>query len=160
MRGVLVRNEIRDGWDDWLECHYKSMDEFYDALVNDKKITAWEYKDAFSRYGAEFLSKAREIILPVPERARPNVIAWAAQAASLGVGGLSVGEAVFTPEMWRRNPSFDVGLMGVPMEEFLRESLKTGFPFARVVCGGGSTTQYSPPEDAASLAEYLLSAAE
>ncbi|MDR3076214.1 MAG: HAD family hydrolase, partial [Synergistaceae bacterium] len=34
MRGVLVRNEIRDGWDDWLECHYKSMDEFYDALVN------------------------------------------------------------------------------------------------------------------------------
>ena len=49
--------------------------------------------------------------------------------------------------------------MGVPMEEFLRESLKTGFPFARVVRGGGGAAQYSPPEDAALLAEYLLSAA-
>jgi HAD superfamily hydrolase (TIGR01509 family) len=154
MRGVLTRGDKPDGWDAWLECHYSSMDEFHGAIVSGERIIAWEYIDAASRLGIDFLRAAREITLPARTDASPSVDAWVARAASLGVGRFSVGGDEFTPEMWRRNPSLDVALIGHSLEFVLRDFLRDRWPFAEVTRGG---SDLHPPRDANALEDYLLS---
>jgi len=157
MRGILVRKEIQDGWDEWLECHYTSMYEFYDGLSSHARITAWEYRDVYLWYGEDFLRKVHAIILPVPERASPGIDSWVSRAAALGVGGFSVRDEKLTPEIWRQNPSFSIEYMGLPMERVLRDFVRNRWPFAKVVRAQEGADVSPPPGDAGGLAEYLLS---
>jgi HAD superfamily hydrolase (TIGR01509 family) len=157
MRGVLVRGEIGEGWDEWLECRYTSMPKFYEALTNPTEITAWEYLDTFKRYGATFLRQASELFLRIPESASPGLDSWVAQASSLGVGGFYVGEGTFTPEMWRQNPSLEIECMGMSLEKTLMRFLENRWPLARVVRDDGAAIYAHPPRDADDLPEFLLS---
>ena len=156
MRGILVRKTIQDGWEQWLECHYTSMYEFYDGLSNHTEITAWEYQDAHRQYGADFLRKVHAVMLPLPERGAPGIDSWVSRAASLGVGGFTVGDAKFTPEIWRQNPSIGIEYMGMPMETVLRDFVKNRWPSAKVVCTQEGENLPPPPVDADGLAKYLL----
>jgi len=157
MRGVLVRNKIGEDWKEWLECHYESMSGFYEELVKSTEITAWEYRDAFRQYGAEFLRSVSKIFLSLPSEASPGLDVWIASAASLGVGGFYAGDGIFTPELWRRNPCFEIANMGKTMEETIRGFLADRWPFAKVTREGGASAHMSPPRDAADLPEFLLS---
>jgi HAD superfamily hydrolase (TIGR01509 family) len=157
MRGVLVRGEIGDGWDEWLECRYASMPQFYEALTNPAEITAWEYMETFKRYGASFLRQASELFLRIPESASPGLDTWVAQASSLGVGGFYVGRGTFTPAMWRQNPSLEAECMGLSLEETLRRFLENRWPLARIARDDGAAIYARPPRDADDLPEFLLS---
>jgi len=157
MRGILVRKAIQDDWDQWMECHYTSMYEFYDGLSNHAKITAWEYRDARRQYGADFLRKVHAVMLPIPEQASPGMDSWVSRAASLGVGGFIVPDGKFTPENWRQNPSLSIEYMGMPMETVLRDFVKKRWPFAKVVRAQRDEKIPAPPGDSDRLAEYLLS---
>ena len=157
MRGILVRKTIQDDWDQWLECHYTSMYEFFDGLSNHAEITAWEYRDVHRQYGADFLRKVHAIMLPIPEQASPNIDSWVSRAASHGVGGFIVRDGKLTPEIWRQNPSLSIEYMGMPMEMVLRNFLQNRWPFAKVIRDQKDVEMSAPPGDADHLAEYLLS---
>ena len=153
MRGVLVRAALGDGWDEWLECAYRDMSELYDELLDPTYMIPWEYQDTAERYGADFLGRVHRLLLPLPANARPTLDAWTARAASLGVGGFVVGDEIFTPNMWKKNPSLDISCIGLQLAEAIKRFIRGRWPFATVARGGES--EICPPADADALPEFL-----
>jgi HAD superfamily hydrolase (TIGR01509 family) len=153
MRGVLVRAVRGDGWDEWLECAYSDMNELYDELLNPSDMIPWEYRDTAKRYGTRFLERVHRLFLPLPRRPRPTLDAWIARAASLGAGGFVIGDEIFTPNMWKENPSLDIADAGLPLRETIARFIRDRWPFASVTRGGESDIR--PPADAGSLLEFL-----
>jgi HAD superfamily hydrolase (TIGR01549 family) len=159
MRSALVRSGIDQGWTVWLECSFSSMGEFLKNLENPSDFVPWEYKETAEKFGRDFLRKAHEIFLPLPQSPRPSLDAWTARAASLGAGGFIVGDEIFSPDMWKRSPSFDIALMGFGMAETIGEFLRRRWPFASVVPADGNSGGdiVLPPPDADRLPEFLSS---
>jgi HAD superfamily hydrolase (TIGR01509 family) len=152
MRGVLVRAERGDGWDEWLECAYSGMGELYDELLDPTDMIPWEYQDTAERYGADFLGRIHRLFLPLPPRPRPTLDAWTARAASLGVGGFVIGDEIFTPNMWKENTSLDIACAGMPLRETITCFIRDRWPFASVVRGESAIC---PPADADGLPGFL-----
>jgi hypothetical protein len=153
MRGVLVRAARGDGWDEWLECAYSVMDELYDELLDPTDMIPWEYQDTAERYGTDFLKRVHKIFLPLPPRPRPTLDAWTACAASLGVGGFVIGDEIFTPNMWKENPSFDISCAGMSLRETIARFIRDRWPFASVA--RGTEPEICPPADADGLPGFL-----
>jgi hypothetical protein len=153
MRGVLVRAARGGGWDEWLECAYSDMSELYDELLAPTDMIPWEYQDTAERYGADFLKRVHRLFLTLPRHPLPTLDAWIARAASLGVGGFVIGDEIFTPSMWKENPSLDVACVGLPLRETITRFIRDRWPFASVACG---ESEICPPADASSLAGFLL----
>ncbi|MDR1472171.1 MAG: HAD hydrolase-like protein [Synergistaceae bacterium] len=132
MRGVLVRGEACVDWAPWLECHYTSMRPLLREMTHPTDLVPWEYLDALEKFGPGFLSFAHGLRLRVPLDASPSLDAWISRAASLGVGRFAVDREIFSPVMWRRNPSLDPSCMGKDLDETLRGFLRARYPFASV----------------------------
>ena len=158
MRGVLVRAARGRGWDEWLECVYSGMDELYDELLDPTDMIPWEYQDTAERYGRDFLARVHKLFLPLPTRPRPTLDAWTARAASLGVGGFVIGDEIFTPNMWKENPSLDIAFAGLPLADTIARFIRDRWPFASVARGGESGI--CPPADADALPGFLSGFAE
>lgn len=158
MRGVLVRGKIEPSWYAWLECAYASMAQLTAELRAPSELIPWEYMDTVRKRGRGFLAFAGALTLALPERTTPSLDRWLARAASLGVGGFLVPDEVFTPDLWKANPSLDPAYMGLSLKEAVRCFLRTRYPFA--AAGGpadilGTETAADAPFDADDLADYL-----
>jgi HAD superfamily hydrolase (TIGR01509 family) len=156
MRSVLVRDKIEPGWAEWLECSFPSMGEFLKNLENPSEFVAWEYKETAEKFGNDFLREVHRIFLPLPQSPRPSLDAWTARAALLGVGGFFVEDEIFSPDMWKRNPSLKAAGMGLTMAETIGEFLRERWPFASAAKSAGGSALF-PPRDADDLPEFLLS---
>ncbi|MDR1916984.1 MAG: HAD hydrolase-like protein [Synergistaceae bacterium] len=163
MRGVLVRNEADIGWKPWIECHYPSMLQLSNEMLHPTELVPWEYLDTFKKFGPEFLRGAYDVCLSIPCGASPNLDTWVLRAAALGVGGFVTAGEVFSPDMWRKNSSFDPSFMGMSLDDTLRNFLRTRYPFARVIdspndCNAVSAEPCaSPPTDAGELQDFIIS---
>jgi HAD superfamily hydrolase (TIGR01509 family) len=158
MRSALVRNKIEPGWDEWLECSFPSMRGLLENLENPSDFVPWEYRETEAAFGRDFLRRAHKIFLPLPRSPRPSLDAWTARAASLGVGGFIAEDEIFSPDMWRRNPSLDITSMGTGMAETIGEFLRTRWPFASVVKNSDKPVPIPPPpRNADDLPEFLSS---
>ncbi|MDR1508363.1 MAG: HAD-IA family hydrolase, partial [Synergistaceae bacterium] len=156
MRSALVRDKIEPGWTEWLECSFSSMREFLENLENPSEFIPWEYKETAEKFGNDFLRRAHRIFIPLPQSPRPSLDAWVARAASLGAGGFLVKDEIFSPDMWRRNPSLDIAGMGLGLAETIGEFLRERWPFASVARSADRTVPF-PPQDADGLPEFLSS---
>jgi beta-phosphoglucomutase-like phosphatase (HAD superfamily) len=156
MRSALVRDKIDPEWNEWLECSFSTMCDFLKNLENPSDFVPWEYKETARKFGRDFLRRTHEIFLPLPQSPRPSLDAWISRAASLGAGGFIVGDEIFSPNMWKRNPSFDIARMGYGMAETMEDFLRKRWPFASVAENSGKPV-ISPPQDADALAEFLSS---
>ncbi|MDR3165418.1 MAG: HAD family hydrolase [Synergistaceae bacterium] len=152
MRGVLVRAERGDGWDEWLECAYSDMRGLYNEFLDPTDMIPWEYQDAARRYGADFLNRVHGLFLPLPLNARPTLDAWTARAASLGVGRFVIGDEIFTPNMWKENPSLDIACVGLSLAETINRFIRGRWPFASAARG---ESEICPPTDADALPGFL-----
>ena len=113
----------------------------------------WEYQDTAERYGSNFLKRVHRLFLPMPRHPHPTLDAWTARAASLGVGGFVIGEEIFTPNMWKENPSLDIACAGLPLADTIARFIRDRWPFASVARGGESGI--CPPAAAAALPGFL-----
>jgi HAD superfamily hydrolase (TIGR01509 family) len=156
MRNVLIREKIDPGWEKWLECSFSSMGDFLENLKNPAEYIPWEYKETYEKFGADFLQKARKTFLTLPRPPRPNLSTWLSRAASLGVGGFAVPDKIFSPDMWKQDPSFDISGMGLNMEEALGNFLRERWPFVSVTAESAQDA-VSPPPDASELPAFLSS---
>jgi HAD superfamily hydrolase (TIGR01509 family) len=152
MRGVLVRAARGDGWDEWLECACSGMSELYDELLDPTDMIPWEYQETAERHGTDFLKRVHGLSLPLPRRPRPTLDAWTARAASLGVGGFVIGDEIFTPNMWKENPSLDIACLGLPLRETINRFIRDRWPFA---AARGGESDICPPDDADALPGFL-----
>jgi hypothetical protein len=132
------------------------MSGFLENLRNPSDFVPWEYKEAAGKFGRDFLHRVHKIFLPLPRSPRPSLDAWIARAASLGAGGFIVGDEIFSPGLWKLNPSFDAACMGLRMTETISVFLRGRWPFASVA-GNSSGAAVSPPPDADGLPEFLSS---
>ena len=154
MRGVLVRRAIEPDWSPWLECAYTSMAQLRDELRSPTKMTPWEYQEVAGRRGTAFLEKNFLSTVVVPVDARPDVAAWVAAAASLGIGTIAVPDEKLTPQMWKRNPVFDAAYMGMHLLDAIARFLRARFPFAAVRMQ--NEDDEPSPTDAADLENFFL----
>jgi hypothetical protein len=113
----------------------------------------WEYQDTAERHGAGFLDRVHRLFLSLPRHPSPTLDAWTARAASLGVGGFVIGDEIFTPNMWKENPSLDIACVGLPLREVISRFIRDRWPFASVARGGES--EIRPPADADALPGFL-----
>jgi HAD superfamily hydrolase (TIGR01509 family) len=158
MRGVLIREKIESDWAQWLECSYSSMLEFHRELASSCEFIPWEYQDVASKYGRKFMRAAAEItafLHTVP--ARP-VAQWLLTAASLGVGAFAVQDASFSPNAWKKNPSFDPACMGTSFPDAVRSFLRVRFPLATVTAAEEKAGNHVMlPDNPCDIEGFLLS---
>ncbi|MDR1580184.1 MAG: HAD family hydrolase [Synergistaceae bacterium] len=157
MRGVLVRAVRGGGWDEWLECAYSDMNGLYDELLDPTDMIPWEYQEAAERHGRDFLNRVHRLFLPLPRHPSPTLDTWAARAASIGVGGFVVGDEIFTPNMWKENPSLDIACIGLSLRETINRFTRDRWPFASSRAG---ESEICPPDDADALPGFLSQFAE
>ncbi|MDR0648581.1 MAG: HAD family hydrolase [Synergistaceae bacterium] len=132
MRGVLVRETVEPGWDEWLEFSCRSMGELLQALESPSPIVPWEYQETATLYGADFLAKTATMTALVPDDLPRGCDARLLSAASLGIGSFAVGDAIFSPRQWKENPSFEPACMGLPLREAVGRLLSARFPLVSV----------------------------
>ncbi len=133
MRAVLVQRD-EPAWSGWADVTYPLMTDFVEALNAREQIVPWEYREIYAKKGERWLSNAASFIFAVPADPSPTTDCWLTRAASLGVGGFYVDpEKIFTPEDWKKNPSFDTSAMGRKWAEVISDFLSPRYPLARVV---------------------------
>lgn len=159
MRGVLVRETIQPGWDEWLELSCRSMNELLNELESPSRIIPWEYQEKASLHGTDFLAKTADMTVLVPDTQRPGIDRWLLEAASFGIGSFAVADEFFTANSWKGNPSFDPACMGAPLPDAVRSLVCARYPLASVerACGGKRYTK--PPDDPDGIEGFLLEAA-
>ncbi|MDR3321915.1 MAG: HAD hydrolase-like protein, partial [Synergistaceae bacterium] len=164
MRGVLVREKIELGWDEWIECALPSMRDLVHELASPGMITPWEYRETAQRHGAGFLRAASGVVVRTPGCEAP-MGEWLMSTAALGVWGFAPPDAVLSPKCWKKNPFFDPALMGTPLADVIRAFLRTRFPLAAVVPDGAAIPSSLKPldlpgsADPKSIESFLLSIA-
>lgn len=133
MRAVLVqRDEPR--WSCWADVVYPLLTGLVEALHSPEPVVPWEYREIYAKKGERWLHNAASFIFSVPGEPSPTTDCWLARAASLGVGGFYVDpEKIFTPDDWKKNPSFDTSAMGLKWSEVVSGFLAPRYPLARVV---------------------------
>jgi hypothetical protein len=137
MRGVLVREKIEPGWDEWIECALPSMIGLLDELESPGLLTPWEYQETARRYGVGFLRAASRVAVKTPD-CRTPMNEWLVSAAALGVWGFAPPDVILSPEGWKKNQFFDTSCMGTPLADAIRAFLRTRFPLAGVVPDGAA----------------------
>ncbi|MDR1943701.1 MAG: HAD-IA family hydrolase [Synergistaceae bacterium] len=157
MRGALVRENIETGWEEWLEYSCRSMNEFLDGLISKVEIAPWEYQKTARKYGKDLLAKTAKITALTPTGPNARADRWLAAFAPFGVGTFAVPDVQFSPEDWRKNPSFDPACMGSSLLDAVRSFLRTRFPLARAVpaVAGGYDDFPSDPDRAEDFILFL-----
>jgi HAD superfamily hydrolase (TIGR01549 family) len=155
MRGVLVRETIEIGWDEWLELSCRSMVELLQKLESPGPIVPWEYRETAKLYGADFLAKTAALAVQVPDELPPGGDACLLSAASLGIGSFAVGDAVFHARCWRGNPAFEPACMGIPLLEAVRRLLCARYPLVSVERAAVSGRYVKLPDDPGAIAGFL-----
>jgi hypothetical protein len=82
-----------------------------------------------------------------------------AAAASMGVGAFAAPDVQFSPDWWKKNPSFDPACMGMPLMDSVRSFLRTRFPLARAVAPSAAGTCVDLPSGPDEVESLLLSLA-
>lgn len=153
MRAVLVQRENPE-WGAWADVMYPKMTDLVAELKEPKPLVPWEYREIYARKSEHWLVNASAMTFALPDAPSPTADCWLARAAALGVGKIFVEpERMFTPDDWKKNPSFDTALMGRPMHEAAREFLATRFPLAEVVTE--SEEPLNAPKNSLDLQRYL-----
>lgn len=133
MRAVLVQRD-EPAWSCWADVTYPLMTDLTAALDAPVPLVPWEYREIFAKKGERWLHNAASFTFAVPSDPSPTTDCWLARAASLGVGGFYVApEKIFSPEDWKKNPSFDISAMGRKWAEVVKDFLAPRYPCAKVV---------------------------
>lgn len=133
MRAVLVQRE-EPAWDCWCDAAYPKLTDLVAALDDTTPLVPWEYREIYARKGEKWMNRVSQMIFALPETPSPTADCWLARAAALGVGAFYIDpERVFSPDDWKRNPSFDTGAMGRKWADVARDFLAPRYPLARVV---------------------------
>jgi HAD superfamily hydrolase (TIGR01549 family) len=158
MRGVLVREAIEPGWDEWLEFSCGSMSGLLKELESPGRIVPWEYKNAAERNGTGFLRKTASMTALVPCELRAGTDRWLLTAASLGIGSFAAPDVAFPARSWRGNPSFDLACMGAPLIEAVKRLLRARFPLATIRLSGTAERCVALPPEPEGIESFLLRA--
>ena len=133
MRAVLVQRQ-EESWNCWIDAAYDEMSGLLEAVKNPEPLVPWEYREIFARKGERWLKNAFAFTFMLPDNPSPTADCWLARAAALGVGSIYVDpEKIFTPDDWKKNPSFDVALMGHKWCEAAADFLSRRYPLVKVV---------------------------
>ena len=134
------------------------MIEFHHELSSACEFIPWEYQETASRYGRKFLRAAGEItafLQTVPPR---PVAQRLLTAASLGVGAFAVQDASFSPNAWKKNPSFDPACMGTSFPDAVCSFLRARFPLASVTAAEKKDGNHVIlPDNPCEIDDFLLS---
>jgi HAD superfamily hydrolase (TIGR01509 family) len=125
MRGVLVQRD-EPSWLSWADLAFSTLREFVAFLSSDEPVHPWEYRHIAS--SAE-LRRRWNFSFSLPEDAEdPGALAFG--AASWGCKALGVSpEERLSPSQWMRWHGLEASFLGKPLEEVLRHSLGSRFPF-------------------------------
>ena len=118
-RAVLVQNS-KSGWDSFTDISCPTLKSFTALLKNKKPLIPWEYRETAEKRGPDFLTKAGEISIKLPEAPEPDMATYLCTAAQLGIKAIYTGKSTFTPEMWRKSPAMPVEASGASLAEAVR----------------------------------------
>jgi beta-phosphoglucomutase-like phosphatase (HAD superfamily) len=155
MRGVLVRGQMPPEWGEWVECHYRSMQDLFRDLNSPRELTPWENQRVSRRIGKDFLRAASTLTLMLPPGLPNRTDESLIMAASLGVGAFIIPDTVFSPEAWKGSPSFNPDMMGRRLIDAVRDLLETRFPLVKVLPRAGEVDREKLPNSPDNMEAFL-----
>ena len=131
MRGVLVERTDED-WNVWADVCFDTMVGMVSSLDRPEPVVPWEYHELAEHRGREWLAMSWKKTLGFPDD-DPDLASRAFEAASLGVGAISVRSDInVSMVQWKRWAGARAEYMGMNLAGALGDFLREHYPMVRI----------------------------
>lgn len=156
MRAILIK-EGPPEWMEWTDVSYPNMKSFVGSLSSPVPLVPWEYRETASCRGTEWLKKAWQLQVQIPDAKEMDLSSWLIALGSLGVGRFVLPQGrLLEPKLWKRSAGLPKENLGTSLFEVLVSFMNERFPMAKVDEGNGGTPLPSDLGQALRVLEDLL----